>query len=121
MKKNDANKYRYTMKLPVELEDGSRKRAYNLGFIIGNRGALSGYIQLLIHNDLLERLPLDTNDIISLEQGDIKRLNITIDKEYIEKADERARELGFIWGQGGNISRYVQYLLMRELNKIKKD
>lgn len=118
MKEDTKGKQKFSMVLPVELEMSSRKAAYNLGFVYRDTGNLSGYVQLLIINDIKEKPLLDLSNNIDMRQDENKRVNISIDKDIIVKAEQRAEDLGFVWGESGNVSMYIKYLLIRELNKL---
>lgn len=106
---------RFPLYLPVELEERSRKKAFTMGIIKGRVGNLSGYIRVLIADDLERRPPLETNIETVVTDATIDRVSITFPKTLENELNNRAKELGFVRVyQGetvGNISAYIMYLL----------
>lgn len=108
---NNNTSYRIAVVLPVDLEEKARDNAYKLGMIKGGQGILSSYIQMLIIQDLNELSSMDMSKASGMRSAKLKRVNITIEPEFREKAQERAMQLGFVHGGKGNISSYIRYLI----------
>jgi post-segregation antitoxin (ccd killing protein) len=104
-----SNKFRIT--LPVDLQKKARAKAFDIGMIKNGEGVLSSYVNMLIINDLQTKSPLNINKGSGMHSAETTIVNIRIDLELKERARGRAKELGFIWNDEGNISQYIKYLL----------
>lgn len=118
MKKVMSN-YRFSLYLPEELEKKARQKAMSMGIIKGGVGNLSGYIRVLIVDDLHNKPDFKTNTIGTVKDATVNRVNITFPSVLREGVNDRAISLGFIRTvQGevvGNITEYILYLLYSNL------
>lgn len=105
------NIYRVSMYLPNDLEDKARNKAFDIGMVKGGRGMLSAYIQKLIYDDLRLRPKYKNVTASGMVDAITKRVNITLDRDFQQIAQERAKELGFVKDNVGNVSGYIRYLL----------
>lgn len=106
---------RIQLYIPEDMKLKIEDKAAKLGVEIGRKGNVSGYIRLLIVNDLDTMSPvkinLNVSDDVEGFKGPSSRVNVTIDEDLLEQARERAKSLGFIWGGKGNLSGYVKHLI----------
>lgn len=103
--------------LPVKLQNKARKNAEKLGMYKNNKGNLSGYIGLLINNDLKNSNILNYKIInnkvdTSTNYGKSKRTRIFLTEEQQKEGRKRAYELGLIRNGEGNLSAYVRLLII---------
>lgn len=109
-------KVRITMSLPVVLEKKARDQAYYLGFIKNNRGNLSEYIQFLVKNDLEKESKTLTIKPFIINNARKTTVNITLLGEHYEFMKNRAKELGFIRNNSGNIAAYIRFLIIEDIS-----
>lgn len=108
--------HRAELLLPEDMEKEVRANASGIGLNYGRKGNVSGYIRLLIINDIKTMEPLNLSNTKQFK-GETTRIHYTIDKDLYEKAQDRALELGFIRGGKGNVSGYIKYLISLDVAK----
>lgn len=116
--KNIYSLQAFQLYLPIELEKKARDNAKKVGLVKDDEGILSGYISFLINKDLKDKTIIDRKieeieeiDGILYEKSKQKKVSIYLTKEQQVLARKRALELGFIWGDKGNLSRYIKLLI----------
>ncbi|MCK9471247.1 MAG: hypothetical protein M0Q88_05800 [Bacilli bacterium] len=105
-------KTRISLYIPSELIEIIKEKAYNVGLIKNGEGVVSMYISMLIMDDLQNKYDLPS--ILDYNKNDIKRVKLSLPDNIREKMKERARELGFILGNSGNINKYVLSLIIND-------
>lgn len=113
--KNIYSLQAFQLYLPIELEKKARDNAKKVGLVKDDEGILSGYISLLINNDLKNKQIVNKkiakiNDI-KYSESEQNRVSVYLTKEQQELARDRAIELGYVWGGRGNLSRYIKLLI----------
>lgn len=112
---NNKSSYRFSLYLPVELEEKARQQAMSMGIIRNGIGNLSGYIRVLIVDDLRNKPELKTNITSNITDITLNRVNITFPRVLKNGVNDRAIELGFIRtvkGETlGNFTEYIMFLL----------
>lgn len=105
----------FQLYLPIELEKKARDNAKKVGLVKNDEGILSGYISFLINKDLKDKTIIDRKieevDDILYDKSKQKKVSVYLTKEQQVLARKRALELGFIWGDKGNLSRYIKLLI----------
>lgn len=104
--------YRITFYVSVELEKKAREKAYALGLIKDGKGIVGSYITMLIMKDLKEKPNYNADN---KDYGDRKRIKVLFPEELMDEVRARAKELGFIRNNAGNVSEYINYLLYMNL------